>query len=130
MKDAEQRAMRAEVGSKVRDILEKEEFKALPKSTRDLILRNPAMLSDADNVEEALLDIEDFVREQVAGLTVQNQPGQGTGKSEPTGHQTPSVVNQGAPAPTGPGNLENIDGLRGTALSRAILRNKMRQMKS
>ena len=129
VREAEQRAMRAEVGSKVRDILDKEEFKALPRSTRELILKNPALLSTADNVEEALLDIEDFVREQVAGEAAQHQSGQGENKNEPTGHQIPPVVNKGTPAPTNSGVFENIEGLQGTALSRAVLRNKIRQVK-
>ncbi|MBI4119369.1 MAG: hypothetical protein HY456_00800 [Parcubacteria group bacterium] len=129
--DANLRAHRAEVTLKVRDLLEKEEFKNLPMSTRALILKNPAMLSDADNVDEALLDIEDFVREQVAGLTPQSQP-QGSGKGtspSPTGHETPPSVGPGAPAPVTSVDLEDVSKLTGVARSRAVLRNTMKQQR-
>ena len=125
--EAEQRAMRAEISGKVRDLLDKEDFKALPKSTRDLILKNPALLSNADNAEEALLDIEDFVREQVAGLTPPAQNPTDQKQTDPKGHETPATVSAGSPAPATQTGLENTDGLRGVALSRAVLRNKLRQ---
>lgn len=122
---AERRALQAEVGSKVRDILDKDEFKAIPKSTRELILKNPAMLSKADNLEEALLDIEDFLRENVIGIDSvpipmpQNNAGQ---KNE-----TPPVINSGAPAPVEAAGLEDVSKLTGTARSQAMIRNKMRE---
>src|SRR3990167_4267662 len=61
---AEQKALKLEVVTKVREILDRPEYNSLPKSTKDLILKNPSALSDADNADEALLDIEDFVQEQ------------------------------------------------------------------
>lgn len=129
--DSDRRAYRAEVTLKVRDLLDKEEFKALPASTRALIIKNPAMLSEADNVEEALLDIEDFVREQVAGLSIPSLvqiPGQGGGRvANPTGHETPPSVSAGAPTPPSSIEEEDVSKLTGVARSRAVLRNAMKQ---
>lgn len=128
--DSDRRAYRAEVTLKVRDLLDKEEFKNLPASTRALIIKNPAMLSEADNVEEALLDIEDFVREQVAGLSipaVQN-PGQDGGRAaNPTSHETPPAISAGAPMPPSAIEEEDISKLSGVARSRAVLRNAMKK---
>jgi len=126
--EAEQRALKAEVAGKVRELLDKDEFKALPKSTRDLILKNPHMLSDADNVDEALLDIEDFVREQVAGLEAPKSPAApAPGGAQPQGHETPPTVTAGNPAPAPAAGLEDTTNLRGAALSRAVLRNSLRK---
>lgn len=89
------------------------------------------MLSDADNVEEALLDIEDFVREEVAMiLKPDNSGGQGgTGSqpNQPTGHEAPPVITPGQSAPVDARNLEDVSKLTGPARSRAILRNSMKQ---
>lgn len=133
--ELERRALKAEITLGVRDILDKEEYKALPASTKALIIKNPHMLSEADNAQEALLDIEDFVREQVAGLNLPpqpnqnqtNQPGQGTSNT-PAGHETPPVNSSGAPAPTSGVELEDPSKLTGQARSRAILRNKIKEV--
>lgn len=129
--DANKRATQAEIRGRVRDLLDKEEFKSLPKSTRELILKSPHMLSEADNAEEALLDIEDFVREQVVGLetasaqldpkTTPASPG------NPKGHETPPVVSTGVPSQTPAAGMEETSNLRGSALSRAVLRNALRK---
>lgn len=126
--EAERRAMQAEVRGRVRDLLDKEEFKTLAKSTRDLILKNPHMLSSADNVDEALLDIEDYVREH--SLSDQGNGGQGTG-SRPTApnHETPPPINNGASAPTSPQGLEDVSKLRGAEKTRALIRNGLRSAK-
>ena len=132
--ESDRRAYRAEVTLKVRDLLEKDDFKNLPASTKALILKNPAMLSEADNVDEALLDIEDFVREQVAGMAIPvqgTQPsGQGGGtrpSASPTGHDTPPVVGGGSPAPVTGVEMEDVSKLTGPARSRAILRNSLKK---
>lgn len=127
--EAELRATQIEIRGRVRDLLDKEEFKALPKSTRDLILKNPALLSTADNAEEAMLDIEDFVKDQVIGLSLPAQQTQTQPKTDPKGHETPTAVSGGSPAPASAAGLENVDGLRGVALSRAVLRNTLRKQK-
>ena len=112
--------------NKTREILEKEENKVLPKSTRDLILKNPSILSNATSVEEAIIDIEEFIGEQVAGLKTQPGQPQGTGGShptDPTGHETPATVNAASPAVTDEGSFENLEGLAGEDRSRAAIRN-------
>ncbi len=131
VQEAENRAAQVEIRGRVRDLLDKDEFKALPKSTRDLILKNPALLSSADSVDEALLDIEDFVKDQVIGLSLPAQQAQTQvqQKTDPKGHETPTAVSGGSPAPASAAGLENVDGLRGVALSRAVLRNSLRKAK-
>lgn len=131
--DANKRALQAEIKGSVRDVLDKEEFKALPQSTRELILKNPHMLSEADNLEEALLDIEDFVREQVSKLAAapaqQNgQPGNPSSGS-PAGHETPPKIGAGTPSQTPNSSLEDTSNLRGVALSRATIRNAIKKQK-
>jgi len=130
---AERKAMQLEVRGKVRDLLDKEEFKVLPKSTRDLILEKPHMLSEADNAEEALLDIEDFVRLKITEIG-SSQPG-GTGQggvgsrpANPPAHETPPVGG-GDPAPTKPDGLEDTSKLKGSEKTRAILRNQLKTAK-
>ena len=126
---AEQEALKAKVTLKVRDLLDQDDFKNLPKSTRDLILQRPHLLSDADNVDEAMLDIEDFVREQVASLSVPNRTQPSGAAANPPGHETPTAVNPGGPvAPTAVA-LENTEGLRGPARSQAVLRNALKKAK-
>lgn len=125
--DADRRAFKAEVTLQVRDILDKPEYKSLPASTRALILRNPGMLSDANSVEEAMLDIEDFVRENIEAIPVTTQKSETT--PSPGNNQnleTPPAPGTG-PAPTKGIELEDISKLTGTARSRAVLRNKIRQ---
>ena len=128
---AERRAMQSEVRDGVRTILGKPEYANLPSSTKELILKNPSMLSEADSVEEALLDIEDFVREQAAAVVTPNsQPNSGQGGSSqanPPGHEAPPVVSAGAPAPVNAENLEDVSNLRGPARSQAILRNSIKK---
>lgn len=115
--------------NRVRDILAKEEYKSLPKSTKDLILKNPAALSNADNFDESILDIEDFIREQVAELE-NLQTGQKGGLSqtkEPSGHEAPPVISTGTPAPANAEGLEDVSILTGNNRSRGILRNLIKQ---
>lgn len=130
--EANRRALQAEVRNGVRDILEKSEYANLPKSTRDLILKNPAMLSEADNLEEALLDIEDFVSEQIAAIgdggnnvTVAS----GTRPAPQENHEVPPVHSSG-PAPVKGDEMEDISKLTGNAKSRAIIRNSLRKAKN
>jgi hypothetical protein len=129
--DAERRALQMEVKGKVSDLLNKDEFKALPKSTKDLILLNPALLTQADNLEEAMLDIEDFVRDQVISLESGGAvaiPGMG-GEAQPKGHETPPVINAGTPAPVSADGLEDLTKLHGPARSQAAIRNVIKQKK-
>jgi hypothetical protein len=122
--EAERKALQLEVRGRVRDLLDKDEYKALPKSTRDLILKNPATLSNATNLEEAMLDIEDFLIEQVAGLA----PGTTTTTTtpaSPAGHETPVVAPNSASKPDAAG-LEDLSKLTGPARSQAAIRNAIK----
>lgn len=118
---------RERVTNRVRDLLAKPEYAALPESTRKLILKNPAMLSEADNLEEAMLDIEDYVREEVAGVAKPNTAGAAK-VAQPAGTETPAGVG-GGPAPAAAAGLEDLSGLQGIARSRAVIRNALKQKK-
>ncbi len=118
---AEREAMQARVREGVRGILDKDEFKNLPKSTRELILKNPAALSQATTLDEALLDIEDAVREMVPlDLNLDKK------EITPNG-QTPPVINNGTPAPNKAIGLEDTTKLSGPARSAATIRNLIKQ---
>lgn len=123
-KEAERKVLQMEVRDKVRGLLDQEEFKVLPKSTRELILKNPSMLSSADSLEEAMIDIEDFVRDQVLSIEDKAEiPGMGGAQK----HETPPVVSGGSPAPASAVGLEDLSKLTGPARSQAAIRNKMKQ---
>lgn len=125
--EAERKALQLQVKDRVRDLLDKDEFKNLPKSTRELIMKNPAGLSEAEDLEEALLDIEDFVRDQVIPLDL-NLPGSTTPPvTTPPGVTTPPVTNNGTPAPAKAVELEDLSKLTGSARSTAAIRNSMKK---
>lgn len=126
--EAERRALQLEVRGKVADLLGKDEFKALPKSTRELILKNPAMLSQADNIEEAMIDIEEFVRDQVLSMGDggSNSGGSTPPQNQPPRTETPPTVSGGAPAPSDAAGLEDLSKLHGPAKSQAAIRNLMK----
>lgn len=126
--DAEKVALQFQVKGQVRDLLEKDEFKSLPKSTKELILKSPHLLSDADNLDEAMLDIEDFIRDQVLVLETASNVVVDKTKEQP-GHETPPAVNAGSPAPTGEAELEDISKLSGVARSTAMIRNQLKKNK-
>lgn len=128
--EAERRAMQAEVRGKVRDLLEKEEFKKLPASTKNLILQNPHMLSQAETLDEAMLDIEDFVRDQVLSMDITpvTQPNVPQAQ-QPAGHEAPPVVATGAPAPANAQGMEDLTKLSGPARSQAAIRNAIKGAK-
>jgi hypothetical protein len=123
--EANTRALRAEVKGGVADILAKPEYAALPESTKAMIRKNPAMLSEASNVEEALLDIEDFVREEVAKLPNSGVPLK-TPSQGPQGHETPPSSGVGAPSNAPITDLEDLSRLSGPARSRAAIRNAIK----
>jgi hypothetical protein len=124
--EAERKVLQMEVRDKVRNLLDQDEFKVLPKSTKDLILKNPAMLSDADNLEEAMLDIEDFCREKAQEAESSTQVQNGGNKPE-IKNDVPPVVNSGSPAPVAAVGLEDLSKLSGPARSQAAIRNKLKE---
>ena len=118
----------------VREILEKDAYKGLPKVAKDLILKNPALLSKAETVEEALIDIEEFVGTQAADYKagsnqegLNQQQGGVSRPQSPAGHETPPIVNAANPAPVNVDALEDVDKLEGQSKSRAILRNVLKK---
>lgn len=134
--NAERRVMQLEVKDKVRELLGKPEYAVLPQSTRDLILKNPAMLSEADNIDEALLDIEDFVLDSISKIDSNGSipvtvkvPDSVPRPSATPGHETPPARAIG-PSDLRADEKEDINKLTGTARSRAILRNKIRDKRA
>ncbi len=118
--EAVRKAMQSEVRGKVRDLLADDRFKSLPKSTRDLILEKPHMLTEAETLDEALYDIEDKLIE-MAGPSNPNP------SILPPSNETPPIVTPGNPAPIDAGALEATEGLRGSERSMAILRNTIKK---
>lgn len=116
-----------------RDLLAKPEFASLPESTKRLILRNPASYSEATDLENAKLDIEDFLREEIAAVP----PGSATPPAgappaprkanEPPGHETPPHVSAGSPAAPPSDQLEDLSRLSGPERSKAAFRNAMKK---
>lgn len=129
---AEREALQLKVKDRVRSLLEKPEYSALPKATRELILKNPAALSEADNLDDALIDIEEFLDQQATEARAEGAGQGGDGgapakKGEPAGVETPPRVNSAVPAPATPAGLEDTSGLHGPALSRAKIRNAIKK---
>lgn len=132
---AERRAMQAEVRGKVRDLLADDRFKNIPKSTKDLILEKPHMLTEAETLDEALYDIEDKLIEMSGSsdTTFSNpsnpnpQPSNPSPSNPAPSRETPPVVTPGNPAPVDAGALEDTSNLRGSARSTAILRNAFKK---
>lgn len=127
---AERRALQAEVRERVNGLLSKPEYKDMAPSTKSLILKNPAMLSGADNIEEAMLDIEDFIQEHVTlDLNLKGSGNQPAKPNQPSGHETPPTTNGGNPAPAGNPSLEDTSKLHGPARSQAAIRNVLKKAK-
>lgn len=126
--EAEQKALKVQVQGRVRELLDKDEYKNIPKSTRELILTSPHLLSQADNLEEAILDIEDFLIDKVLPFDIApaNTPAP---SNQPAGHETPPALGSGAPAPAGGADMEDTTKLSGPAKSQAMIRNSIRKNK-
>jgi len=130
------RILQAEVKGEIGAILAKSEYAAIPESTKALILKNPASLSQADNLEEALIDIEEFLGEQAANavavpaITDGPPAGSPSPAETPAGHETPPKVEGGAAAPTDGSAIEDVTNLTGEARSSALIRNAVRKGKA
>ena len=126
--DAVRKAMQSEVRGKVRDLLADDRFKGLPKSTKDLILEKPHMLTDAETLEDAMYDIEDKLLEMAGPANPSNPSTLPSNPSSlPPSRETPPIVTPGNPAPIDAGALENTEGLRGSERSTAALRNAFKK---
>ena len=130
--ELEQQIFQRDVKDFTRDLLAKPEYANLPESTKRLILRNPASYSEAHDLENAKLDIEDFLREELAANPPSNgqQPGQQPAPrkaADPQGHETPPHNATGAPAAAPNDQLEDLSTLSGPARSKAAFRNAMKK---
>jgi hypothetical protein len=127
--EAERKALQYEVKDKIRGIIDKDEFKNIPASTKELILRNPGSVTDAEDPEVALLDVEDFLRETASKIDVSalNPAGGSAAKPQDAANRdTPPVVNAGAPAPGGAAEAQDPSKLHGHAKTQAIIRNGLK----
>lgn len=131
---AEKTALQFQVKDRVRELLDKPEYKDLPASARNMILKNPAALSSADNLEDAMVDIENFVDEEVTNLRTATPPqplpgGQPPVQQQPANVQTPPVIGAGSPALSDANQLEDLSKLTGPKRSQAAIRNILRASK-
>lgn len=122
-----------DVRDHARDLLAKPEYAKLPESTKRLILRNPASYIQSQDLESAKMDLEDFLREEVAAVPPSTTPpGQPAAPAprpanEPPGHETPPHVGAGSPAAPPSDQLEDLSKLSGPARSQAAFRNAVKK---
>lgn len=124
--NAEQsRVLRQErLSREVSALFNKPEFASLPESTKKLILKNPSSLSNADSVEEALIDIEEYVQAELAPLAPKTEAPVLKG---PVGVETPPAPGGGAPAPASSEVLEDLSKLPQSERALGALRNAARK---
>ena len=122
-----------DVRDHARDLLAKPEYAKLPESTKRLILRNPASYIQSADLESAKMDLEDFLREEIAAVPPSTTPpGQPPAPAhrnanEPPGHETPPHVGAGSPAAPPSDQLEDLSRLSGPARSQAAFRNAVKK---
>lgn len=114
-----------------RELLDKPEYKDLPESTKRLILRNPASLTQSEDIDSALGDIEDFLLSEIASSPGAKPaaPAAAAPAAEPAGHETPRAHAGAAASVPGPGDLEDLSQLHGADRSRAAIRNAIKTKK-
>lgn len=110
----------------VSELFNKPVYKDLPESTKKVILRNPSSLSNADNVEEAIIDIEEFIQAELAPLTPKVEAPAPKG---PSGVETPPAPGGGAPAPANSEVLEDLSKLPPSERAIAALRNAAKKQR-
>ena len=87
---------------------------------------------DADNLDEAMLDIEDFLREEVVGLppedAKQGQQGESSSQIQnPVGHETPPAIESGGSTLVDSSILEDASEVKGEERSRMLIRNAIKK---
>lgn len=120
---AERRALQSEVKLEIKDIVSREEYKNIPRSTIDLLLKNPGAITEAETLEDALFDVEEWLNDQASKNPAPTQNAQ---VPQPPKHETPPVVSGGAPAPAGADQLEDVSKLHGPAKTQAMIRNAIK----
>jgi len=123
-----QRAFEAELKVNVRDIFDKEDFKNVPPSVKKMILKNPSAYTDSRDAVEAAEDIENYLCDEIIPDLTPGASGIPAPEVKPVG-EVPPVVNQGTPAPVQAGVVEDTRNLTGSARSRGMIRNIIRQGK-
>lgn len=122
--EAERRALQSEVKVELIGLVNREEYKSIPQSTKDLLLKNPGAITTADTLEDALFDVEEWLNDQASKNPAPTQvvlPG-----TQPPKHETPPVVSNGAPAPAGADQIEDVSKLHGPAKTQAMIRNAIK----
>lgn len=123
-----------DIKDKTKELLDNPKFQNIPKIAKDLILKNPVSLSVAESVDEVMIDVEEFIETQMADLKTQpaqqsqNQADRSS-QPNPTGHETPLIINAANPAPVNVAAEEDVTNLTGSNKSRAILRNLLKREK-
>ncbi len=123
--DKDRQIMRGEVTRKVSDLLSKPEYADLPETAKRLIIKNPSSLSNAETAEEALLDIEDYLREEMILLGGGNAGNRNAAPAPvaPKAETPPAPGSGAAPAPADAGALEDLTRLPISERPFAAMRN-------
>lgn len=129
-KDSE--IVRLKVDTKVRDLLDSDEFKALPKAIKSAVRRNPMGFVRPESKEfgHYVEDIEDYLQDALDD--VDEQPNNTEKKADEDDtektRQTPPAKGSGPSSPNGSAE-ESLEGKTGPARSTAVLRNMLKKGK-
>lgn len=128
LESAERARVAAEVRVGVSDILARDEFKDIPASVKRMIQKNPSafMSTKSNSVEEGLLDIEDYLNEEVASPSG-NEIKVERRVEAPSGHETPPNIGGGGAGSGDQSKLEDLNNLSGSERSRAAFRNILKK---
>lgn len=108
-----------------REMLSDSRFSNIPESTRKLLMKAPHSLSQSDDVEGVLSDLEDYLLEESAALKAEEKARAGKNTSGPA-----PEVQAGTRQIDVMGEVEDVSKLTGTSRSVAVLRNLIRQNES
>lgn len=124
IKTYEQENLQLKLNNKVRDLLEADEYKALPETAKRILKKNPMSIVDprAKTLDDALADIQDFMDDELSFIQPQ-KPGE---KDQPPVNETPPVPGS-VPTPPKTTPEESTEGKTGSARSTTILKNIFKQ---
>lgn len=117
----ERENMQLKLNNKVRDLLESDEYKALPDTAKRILRKNPMAVVDnrAKSFDDAVADIQDWLDEEISLAKPATPP------VTPT-PETPPVPGAG-PTPPRSDPAESTEGKTGPERSMTILKNLMKQ---
>jgi len=126
---AKREAFGLKLEKQVGKVLESDEYKNLSPQVKRLIARNPAAYIDprSETVEDAILDIQDFLDEELDNLT--DQSGGTTPAPKTETPVTPPASSSRSTNTSSSAEEESVEGKTGAARSTAILRNLARRGK-